>query len=134
MKKQRDKNVEFEDFELYIRKNEKKLMIGFKDNGCWNELGWIGNDGRCHFQTKEHQHEKWEVWKENGFKVAEQILLVWKGLAWYICSNGKLVTGDPNRLYHRDDIYYFSDNSRVKYIYYDNNFLKKDSDNRILLY
>jgi hypothetical protein len=127
---------EVEDFVLLIKfcHEKTKLFIGFYCGLDFYVLGHITNQGKCYFLTHEKNQEYWELWKEHGFKVAEQGFIMWMGLGWCLCSNGKLVSGDPGNPFLRDSIYYFQDKTTVKSIYCDNGFLKKDSDRRIHIF
>lgn len=124
------------DFELFVKIETEidNLVIGFNSACDFCVLGRITHEGKCYFLTHEIYHEHWEVWKQKGFKVAEQETIEWQGLGWYLCSNGKLVSGEPGNPFLCDSIYYFQDKNTVRSIYCDNGFLKKDSDRRIHLY
>jgi len=120
------------DFELYLRKSNipNMLEIGFNFNGCFERLGFINYNGECNFINTDDMRKNWEIWKENGFKVAEQEPVEWQGLEWIIDKNWKL------RIFGKflNCVYDFSEKRAYDGLEADNDFLKKDSDNRIHLY
>jgi hypothetical protein len=120
------------DFELFMRFSDDKawLLFGFNDSENFRSIGCISNIGRCHLINEDLRRRNWEIWKENGFKVAEQEPVEWQGLEWIIDKNWKLrIFGKfPNCVYD------FSEKRAYDGLEADNDFLKKDSDNRIHLY
>ena len=120
-----------EDYELYVTSIlSSRLNIGINAGDGFYELGYIvieGDKGECHFLTQEYQQGNWEVWKRHGFKVANQEPIVWKGLNWTIDILGNLRIID-------NTVYDFAAKINHFGVRFDNDFLKKDSDNRIHLF
>ena len=117
------------DFELYLRFTDDKywLLIGFNNSGTFRSIGCISGEGRCHFINEDLRRKNWEIWKENGFKVAKQEPVEWQKLKWTIDEGIRL------RVYAHV-VYNFKHKIPYTNIDRDNNFLKKDSDGRIHLF
>lgn len=133
--KKKEKEKEPKEFELYLKIWETKnhLIIGFNSENAFHRLGVITENGACSFLSKSHEHQNWELWKQNGFKVAEQEPVEWKGLKWQLEENKSLGVSKPFPT-HFDFIYNFEQKTAYESVRTDDDFLKKDSNNRIHLY
>jgi len=120
------------DFELFMRFSDDKkwLLFGFNNSGNFWSIGCISNIGRCHLINEDLRRRNWELWKEHGFKVAEQEPVEWHNIKWKLGKFGNLcITGKGH-----DHVYDFLDKTTYSNIRADDGFLKKDSDNRIHLF
>jgi hypothetical protein len=74
-------NKQPKDYELFIKDTNtpEMIQIGFNIAGKFKSLGWINNTGENHFLSKDYHRKAWEIWKENGFKVAQQEPFDWRG-------------------------------------------------------
>jgi len=133
LKKQK---TEPKDFELFVKIETEidNLVIGFNFACNFCVLGRITLEGKCYFLTHEIHREHWEVWKENGFKVAKQEPIVWQGVNWYINNTFNNAILSIFNSKKDDAIFNFTQKSFCPCIEIDNGFLKKDSVGRIHLY
>ena len=120
------------DFELLMRLSDDKawLLFGFNDSENFRSIGCISDIGRCHLINEDLRRRNWELWKENGFKVAEQEPVEWHNIKWELKKCGKLYITYKSH----DCIYNFVNKTHYSYVLADDGFLKKDSDGRIHLY
>lgn len=121
---------------LNTTEDEHILSIGFYCVNEFYELGYITHDGHCKFLNSKYKQDNWEIWKEEGFLVAEDQKIKWKGIYWCIKSldyhnDVILIAGSDSE---ESAIYNFKHKKTYGNVTKDNNFLKKDSDNRIHLF
>lgn len=128
-----------EGFSLLLLKDEEenRLRIGFYalEFYYFLELGFIQSNGGCYFLNDRQSNDCWELWKKWGFRIHRHLPEIYfEGLRWDLTDCGKLIVKNDINKNVFSYVYDFKHKNTYTGITSDNNFLKKDSENRIILF